>query len=225
MLSSLTTFAMMALTASAHYTFPKVNGGGDWSVVRRADNFQSNGFVENIQGPQIRCFQKSHSGASQTLNVTAGSTVTYYSNQGVFHPGPMQFYLARVPDGQSVQNWQGEGAVWFKIYHEQPGFGQQLTWSSNGKSSFPVKIPSCIRSGYYLLRAEHIALHSAGQTGGAQFYVSCAQLGITGGGNSEPPQKVSFPGAYDPNHPGIRININWPIPTSYQNPGPSVFQC
>jgi Auxiliary Activity family 9 (formerly GH61) len=78
-----------------------------------------------------------------------------------------------------------------------------------GKSSFPVKIPSCIRSGYYLLRAEHIALHSASTTGGAQFYVSCAQLGITGGGNSEPPNKVAFPGAYDPNHPGIKININY----------------
>ncbi|KAK4166283.1 glycoside hydrolase [Cladorrhinum sp. PSN259] len=225
MLSSLATVVLMALGASAHYNFPKVNSGSDWQHVRRADNFQSNGFVENIQGPQIRCFQKSFAPAQSTLNVTAGSSVTYYANQGVFHPGPMQFYLARVPDGQSINSWAGDGAVWFKIYGEQPNFGSQLTWSSNGKSSFGVKIPSCIRSGYYLLRAEHIALHSASTAGGAQFYVSCAQLGITGGGNSEPPNKVAFPGAYDANHPGIKININYPVPTSYQNPGPAVFQC
>ena len=25
--------------------------------------------------------------------------------------------------------------------------------------------------------------------------------------------------------PGIQININWPIPTSYKNPGPPVFSC
>jgi hypothetical protein len=36
-----------------------------------------------------------------------------------------------------------------------------------------VKIPSDIPAGDYLLRAEVIALHSAGGSGGAQFYMSC----------------------------------------------------
>ena len=61
--------------------------------------------------------------------------------------------------------------------------------------------------------------------GGAQFYVSCAQLTVTGGGSTDPPAKVSFPGAYSPTDPGIQININYPVPTSYQNPGPEVFSC
>jgi hypothetical protein len=39
-----------------------------------------------------------------------------------------------------------------------------------------VTIPRCLQNGEYLLRAEHIALHSAGSAGGAQFYISCAQL-------------------------------------------------
>ncbi|KAK4156345.1 glycoside hydrolase [Chaetomidium leptoderma] len=225
MLSSAFVLLGAALGVSGHYTFPKVGGGSDWQQVRRADNWQDNGFVGNVNSGQIRCFQSNSAGASASLNTTAGSSVTYYSNQGVFHPGPMQFYLARVPDGQSVNSWNGDGAVWFKVYHEQPNFGSQLTWPSTGKSSFNVPIPSCIRSGYYLLRAEHIAIHSAGSSGGAQFYVSCAQIGVTGGGSTDPPNKVSFPGAYSASDPGILININWPIPTSYKNPGPAVFKC
>lgn len=106
MLSSLATIALMALSASAHYTLPKVNGGSDWQHVRRADNWQSNGFVDSITGPQIRCFQRSTAGASASLNVTAGGTVTYNASPNVYHPGPMQFYLARVPDGQSVNSWR-----------------------------------------------------------------------------------------------------------------------
>lgn len=36
-----------------------------------------------------------------------------------------------------------------------------------------VKIPSDIAAGDYLLRAEVIALHVAGSSGGAQLYMSC----------------------------------------------------
>ncbi|KAK0752442.1 glycoside hydrolase [Schizothecium vesticola] len=225
MLVSLTLVVATALSASAHYTFPRVAGGGDWQHVRRADNFQSNGFVGNVNSEQMRCFQSNHQGAQATLTVAAGSSVPYHASQGVYHPGPMAFYMARVPDGQSVSSWKGDGAVWFKIYHEQPGFGQQLTWGSSNKATFSAPIPSCIKAGNYLLRAEHLGLHSAGSPGGAQFYISCAQLEVTGGGSTEPPNKVSFPGAYQANHPGIQININWPIPTSYKNPGPDVFKC
>jgi hypothetical protein len=96
-----------------------------------------------------------------------------------------------------------------------------------GKSSFTVTIPKCIPSGNYLLRVEHIGLHAAQSAGGAQFYISCAQLGVTGGGQTEPPAslKVAFPGAYKTSDPGIQINVNYPVPTSYKNPGPDVFTC
>ncbi|KAK3340008.1 glycoside hydrolase [Lasiosphaeria hispida] len=228
MLASVTVLLGAALGASAHYTLPKILAGGagaDWQYVRKADNWQSNGFVGNVASEQIRCFQSAATPAQATLNVTAGSTVTYGAAPNVYHPGPMQFYLARVPDGESVSSWKGDGAVWFKIYHEQPNFGGQLTWPSNGKSSFSVAIPKCIKAGFYLLRAEHIGLHAASTSGGAQFYISCAQIGVTGGGSTEPKEKVSFPGAYKASDPGIQININYPVPTSYKNPGPAVFTC
>jgi hypothetical protein len=39
-----------------------------------------------------------------------------------------------------------------------------------------VKIPSDLAPGDYLLRAEVIALHTAGQANGAQFYMSCCMF-------------------------------------------------
>lgn len=56
-----------------------------------------------------------------------------------------------------------------------------------------VKIPADIPAGDYLLRAEVIALHVAGQTNGAQFYVSCYQITVSGGGSASP-ALVKFPG-------------------------------
>ncbi|KAL2018993.1 hypothetical protein VTK56DRAFT_10218 [Thermocarpiscus australiensis] len=214
-----------ALGVSGHYTFPRVNNGADWQQVRRADNWQDNGFVSDVNSVQIRCFQANFSPAPDILNVTAGSTVTYYANNALYHPGPLQFYLARVPDGQNINSWAGDGAVWFKIYEDQASYGSQISWPSDGKSSFPVTIPRCIRPGNYLLRVEQIALHVAQSPGGAQFYLSCAQLSVTGGGSTDPPNKVSFPGAYSATDPGILINIYYPVPTSYTPPGPPVFSC
>lgn len=40
--------------------------------------------------------------------------------------------------------------------------------------SFPI--PAATPSGDYLVRVEHIGLHGAGQSGGAQFYGSCGQV-------------------------------------------------
>jgi hypothetical protein len=89
----------------------------------------------------MTCFQRSHQPAQGTASVTAGSTVTYHAGQAVYHPGPMSFYMARVPSGQSIESFDGSGAVWFKISHEQPNFGGQLTWPSNGKTFTPHLCP------------------------------------------------------------------------------------
>ena len=100
-----------------------------------------------------------------------------------------------------------------------------MTDDCPGASNYDIKIPSCIAPGKYLMRNEHIGLHTAQSAGGAQFYLSCAQLDITGGGSKAPTNLVAFPGAYKSSDPGIQININYPIPTSYTNPGPATFTC
>lgn len=166
--------------------------------------------------------------------------------------------MAKVPSGQTAATWDGSGKVWFKIYQDMPTTsGGQYTWPSNGnsssspfspinlankpallggtlltrpsgKSQIPFTVPQCLAEGDYLFRVEHVALHSASSAGGAQFYLSCAQLRVTGGGSGsakEPGELVSFPGAYKATDPGIMINIYNNGGKAYQPAGPGVFSC
>jgi hypothetical protein len=193
-----------------------------------------------VTSNDIRCNQLK--AGTSTLSVAAGSSVKVSVNPNAYHPGPFQSYLAKVPEGQDINTWDPTGAVWFRIYAEQPKFGSQVTWSSKflaspssrqhelttvraGAANYDIKIPQCIAPGKYLMRNEHIAIHTAQSKGGAQFYLSCAQLEVTGGGSKAPSNLVAFPGAYKATDPGILININYPVPTSYVNPGPPTFTC
>jgi cellulase len=91
-------------------------------------------------------------------------------------------------------------------------------------------MPSCVAPGQYLLRAEMIALHSASTTGGAQFYMGCAQINVSGSG-SKIGNTVSFPGAYKADDAGIKLSIynaqGQPKGngTPYKIPGPAKLQC
>lgn len=93
-----------------------------------------------------------------------------------------------------------------------------------------ANIPTCLAPGQYLLRQELLALHSAYGNMGAQFYQSCAQLNVSGGGSYMPSQTVSIPGAYSQNDPGILIQI-WvnSVPDNgrrpYTAPGPRPMTC
>jgi hypothetical protein len=80
-----------------------------------------------------------------------------------------------------------------------------------GQTNINFKIPSATPSGEYLVRVESIALHSASGANGAQFYISCGQINVTGGGSGKPTDLVSFPGAYKSTDPGIMLNIYYPV--------------
>jgi cellulase len=92
-------------------------------------------------------------------------------------------------------------------------------------------MPTCIAPGNYLLRAEIIALHSASKSMGAQFYMGCAQINVSGSGSTTGSSTVSFPGAYGQSDPGILVSIydSTGQPkgngTPYQIPGPAVMTC
>ena len=68
------------------------------------------------------------------------------------------------------------------------------------------------------------ALHAASTYPGAQFYMECAQIEITGGGSAQP-ATVSFPGAYHSTDPGVVIDIYWPPVTNYTIPGECTWGC
>ncbi|KAF4629524.1 hypothetical protein G7Y89_g8620 [Cudoniella acicularis] len=207
-----------------HYTFPALTGSSDWQYVRQTTNYQSNSGLADVTSDQIRCYQAGTTGAKASQIVAAGSSVGFKASPNIFHPGPLQFYMAKVPSGEDAATWDGKGQVWFKIYTEKPtSSGGQLSWASLNKGTVSVTIPKSVPSGDYLLRVEHIALHMASAVGGAQFYISCAQVKVTGGGSGSPSPLVSFPGAYSSSDPGIKINI-YSGATSYTPPGPPVWQ-
>ncbi|KAH7916648.1 glycoside hydrolase family 61 protein [Hygrophoropsis aurantiaca] len=139
------------------------------------------------------------------------------------HKGPIMTYLAKVPNATQTDV---TGLQWFKIYEDGLTVSSQQ-WAvdrlitNKGKVTFTI--PSCIAPGQYLMRHEIIALHAASSYPGAQFYMECAQLQITGGGSTSP-ATVSFPGAYKGTDPGITINIYQTL-ANYTIPGPSVFSC
>ncbi|KAF3904499.1 Endoglucanase-4 [Arthrobotrys entomopaga] len=172
--------------------------------------------------------------------VNAGDVVTIEMHQqigdrtcsvegiGGAHWGPIMVYMSKVSDSSTDLGAGG----WFKIYQDTwakypTGDGSSDWWGTKdmnyccGKLSFGI--PTDIPSGDYLLRAEALALHAAAAPppNGAQFYVSCYQLTVSGGSGSVPPT-VSFPGAYSDSDPGIYINIYQSLST-YIAPGPTVI--
>jgi hypothetical protein len=57
---------------------------------------------------------------ASVATVAAGSTVGFFAEGTVGHPGPLQFYMAQVPNGQAISSWDGSGKVWFKISADHP---------------------------------------------------------------------------------------------------------
>ncbi|KAF7331273.1 hypothetical protein MKEN_00004400 [Mycena kentingensis (nom. inval.)] len=230
-LSALAVAAVVSNVA-AHYVFPALITNGvqspDWSFARQTNNWQNLEPVTDVTSADIRCYTSAQSGtAPNVATVAAGSTVTYSivgNPSALYHDGVVNVYMARVPSGSDVKTWNGAGNVWFKV-KEIPAVanGVTITFPATNMTTIPVTIPASLPAGQYLMRAEHIALHVATTVNGAQFYISCAQLQVTGSGTATPGPLVAFPGAYTPTDPGILINIYWPIPTSYTQPGPAIW--
>lgn len=82
----------------------------------------------------------------------------------------LTIYSAKVDNAASAS---GQGLKWFKIAEDgldgSGKWGVDRMIANGGWVDF--QIPSCVAPGQYLLRTEIIALHSATQQGGAQFYI------------------------------------------------------
>ncbi|KAL1860526.1 hypothetical protein Daus18300_009158 [Diaporthe australafricana] len=137
---------------------------------------------------------------------------------GGAHYGPVQAYLAKVSDASTAV---GSSAGWFKIYadtwaqNSAGASGDDDFWGTKdittccGRMNF--KIPSDIAPGDYL----------SGSSGGAQFYMTCFQITVTGGGSAAP-GTIKLPGAYAASDAGILVDIHAPMST-YIAPGPTVY--
>ncbi|KAH9205848.1 glycosyl hydrolase family 61-domain-containing protein [Leptodontidium sp. 2 PMI_412] len=191
----------------------------------------SNSPVSDVTSKDIVC-NAGTAAVAGICAINAGGEVTVEMHQhntrdcseeaiGGAHHGPVIIYMSKVDDATTADGTTG---TWFKVaedgYDAATGkWADDILNANCGKRTFTV--PSDIATGDYLIRAEEIALHAAGSSGGAQFYMSCYQVHVQGTGSATP-TGVSFPGAYSATDPGILINIYNGVDV-YQIPGPDVY--
>ncbi|KAI0717819.1 glycoside hydrolase [Cerioporus squamosus] len=195
MLAPVVALLALASQALAHYTFPNLVVGG----VKSGDWVnvrRTNNY--NSQAPVTDVKSADFRCYNSETGATATTaTVAAGSQLGIWADQavyhPGVVNVYMAKAPGDVSSWDGSGNVWFKVYQNLP-------------------------SGQYLVRIEQIALHVAQTYGGAQFYIN-----VTGGGSGTPGPLVAIPGVYTGNEPGILININYPIPANYTQPGPAVW--
>ncbi|KAG8898755.1 hypothetical protein FRC00_002335 [Tulasnella sp. 408] len=234
------TFAALAgliATANAHATFQYLWTDASTSTNTCVRTPPSNSPVGTVDAA-MSCNVNGDTGVAGKCTVAAGSSVSVEMHQqpgdrtctteaiGGNHDGPVIIYMSKVSDSSTAA---GSTASWFKV--AQSGLitadatTQTYYWATDGLNDncgkFTFTIPAAIPSGDYLIRAEVIALHVAGSSGGAQHYMSCFQVTVTGGGSGNP-AGVSFPGAYSLTDPGILFNLYTSF-TTYTIPGPTVY--
>ncbi|KAJ2777427.1 hypothetical protein GGI15_004506 [Coemansia interrupta] len=235
--STLALFASLASAVNAHTYLSKLNIGGtqyDEGVCIRPYPTNRNYPIKDVLSTDMTCgVGASSTSAAQNCPAEAGSTVTvewHHNNDSASddiidptHLGPCMVYMAPLSSN-------GEGDVWFKIFEDgyDASSGQ---WCVNkiiaNKGKLDITLPADIKAGDYLLRTEVIALHEAdtdyaqNSARGAQFYVNCAQLSVTGSGSAEP-KGYPIPGIYKSTTPGVLFN-RYSSFTSYPIPGPEVY--
>lgn len=234
-----TVAVLSAITAlaNAHATWQQLWKNGEDLESTCARLPPSNSPIEDYTSTALQC-NVNPGAASGKCGFAAGDTVTIEMHQhndrlctkegiGGAHWGPVLAYLGKVDDAATAD---GSGEF-FKIYQngwkKNPAAsqGDNDFWGTKdlnyncGKLDF--KIPESIAPGDYLLRAEAIALHAAGAGGGAQHYVTCYQITVTGSGTLVP-KGVKFPEAYSKTGPGLGFSIHADL-SDYPVPGPALI--
>ncbi|PSN68410.1 hypothetical protein BS50DRAFT_363216 [Corynespora cassiicola Philippines] len=195
---------------------PEVIG---WSNPQGLDN----GFVDpSMYGDvaKIACHKDATAG-KKVAQVKAGGTIDLqWTTWPDSHVGPVIDYLAKVDDATTTDS---ASLNFFKI--DEAGYDGS-EWAATkliaNNNTWTVTIPTSIADGQYVLRHEIIALHSAGDVGGAQNYPQCLNIEVTGGG-SETPAGVTADKFYTETDPGIQFSVYGGDLSGYQIPGPALF--
>jgi hypothetical protein len=74
--------------------------------------------------------------------VAAGQSLGFVVDPDIQHPGPGIGYLAKVPAGKTAANWDGSGAVWFKVWEQGPTVLNTAggVWPTSGRSYQPIRL-------------------------------------------------------------------------------------
>lgn len=187
----------------------------------------SNSPVEDITSNDMACNvggSKVPSGVD-TIPANEGDTIKVQWDQSG-HPGPITHFLFGPVDDASQET--GIGAGWFKIdelNNVDGKWANEIMGANNMTHEFAL--PTGLASGEYLLRSEMLALHAAQTVGGAQFYIGCAQIKITGTGSGSCGPTISLPGTYKAEDPNVFIpNVyNGFDASTYSAPGGPIATC
>ncbi|RYO82030.1 hypothetical protein DL766_004324 [Monosporascus sp. MC13-8B] len=207
--------ALAVAPASAHYIFQQLKVGNTqfstWEHIRQHTN--GNSPVTDLASNDLRC----NLGAKPTTTVAvkAGDSFTWTLDTAVYHQGPISLYMSKAPGNAAAYDGSGD---WFKIKDFGPEFqGNSASWPLY--QTYTSQIPRCIENGEYLLRIQSLAIHNPWPAGIPQFYISCAQVSVTGGTGTAKPKTAKIPGAFKATDPGYTANIYNNF-NSYTVPGP-----
>lgn len=232
--------------AYGHCIFQKVSvNGADQGQLKGVRAPSSNNPIQNVNDGGMACNNGIQYKDNTVINIPAGARVGAWWGHVIggpqvandpdhpiasSHKGPVSAWLAKVDNATSTGT---SGLRWFKIAEDgltnnNGQWGVDRMIQNQGWQYF--EFPRCIAPGQYLMRIELLALHSAYSSGGAQFYVGCAQINVQGSGTSTGENFVSFPGAYQQNDPSIQISIyQGTVPNNsgrpYKVPGPAPINC
>ncbi|RFU33477.1 lytic polysaccharide monooxygenase, partial [Scytalidium lignicola] len=224
------TFTSLSLSLSAlvsqtygHYIFERFTYGGVefpvYQYIRPNTNYNSP--ITDLTSDDLRCNQGGELGnGTEIITVQAGQPFSFTADVAVYHDGPLSMYMAKAPTTADV--FDGSGQVWFKILDLGPVFNADgsVTWPLY--QTYTYNIPPAVPNGDYLLRIQQLAIHNPYPAGIPQFYISCAQVRVTGGGSGDPGPLVEIPGFITGTEPGYTVNIY----TNFHNytvPGPAVW--
>ncbi|KAJ3039661.1 hypothetical protein HDV00_012005 [Rhizophlyctis rosea] len=211
LLSIVGALAVALPSASAHYTMAYFN---DQDTCLRPIIQYSNAPVDyaNIESDQIICGPNPSQSllyAKPPCAIRAGDPMKFYWDNNVGHPGPSTVYISRQTENPHQ---------WSKIWQDMDGTGGIFHNSRmvNGQN-FTVTLPKDLADGRWVLRVDHVGLHVAGVPGGAQFYIRCIDIEISGGGGKYPSPVTTLPGAWKQDTPGVL----WQQWTGNPNPYPA----
>ncbi|KAI0127227.1 fungal cellulose binding domain-containing protein [Xylariales sp. AK1849] len=206
---------------SAHYIFERLTVVDTeyavYQYIRENTNYNSP--VTDLASTDLRCNVGANGTGTDTVAITAGDSFTFTLDIAVYHQGPVSIYMSKAPTTAAEYDGSGE---WFKITDIGPTFdGSTATWDLS--QSYTSTIPTCIEPGEYLLRIQQLAIHNPWPAGIPQFYISCAQVSVSGSGSSTF-DGVLIPGAFKDTDPGYTVNIYSGF-TNYTVPGPAPISC
>lgn len=209
----LITLVAFTQEALAHIQLFSIQNSGDCIRQTSAGTGTRNSPIKDVQSGDMTCGKGPTKRAPQQCKVAAGQSLNFVFGRNSAqddvidpsHVGPCNVYLAPSSNSNAAPT-----KGWFKI--SEGVWDAQNKWCTDklikNKGVLGVPIPANLKAGSYVARTEINALHEANSQGGAQFYIFCAEIQVTGSGNALPSadQTVSIPGYLNSNSPGVMFN-------------------